>query len=351
MQTRLSIVLLLALCIAQQCFAIDLYRVLELNRDATEKDITKAFRRLSLKYHPDKNPGDEEAAQRFIDINKAHETLTNPDLRRVYDLQGEEGLERHLKGENDGWGSNRRTGPSMRAETMVSLEELYNGGAREISFRKNIICPSCRGTGAKDGKTTVCPDCRGQGVKLEVVRMGPGMSMQMQTTCNRCRGTGKTHAESCPKCGGRQVIQTTKELRVEIEKGMKDGQNIVFKQEAEQHPDYTPGDVIVILKQEPHSRFKRIGNNLYYDCPLTLKEALLGFRKTVRHLDQHYTEILTQDVAQPFSVKIIKGQGMPIHNEPESFGDMHVKFKVNLPRTLNDQDKELLHRIFALDSY
>lgn len=343
-------IFLLFLFIAQPSFSLDYYKVLEINRDATEKDITKAFRRLSLKYHPDKNPGDQEAAQRFIDINKAHETLSNADHRRVYDLQGEEGLERHLKGEDtDMWG-NRRRGHSVRAETSVTLEEFYNGGAREISFRKNIICPHCRGTGAKDGKTATCPDCQGRGVKLEKVQVGAGFTMQMQTHCNKCRGTGKAFAEVCPKCNGNRVVPTTKELRVEIEKGMRDGQQVVFERESEQHPDYTPGDVIVILKQEPHPRFKRIGNNLYHDCPLTMREALLGFRKTVRHLDHHYTEIAMQDIAQPFSVKVIKGQGMPVHGDSDTFGDMHVKFKVSLPRQLSDDDKDLVRRIFDLDA-
>jgi len=350
MLTRyLSFILFLGLLV-QSSFAVDYYKVLELNSQATEKEITKAFRRLSLQYHPDKNPGDQEAAQKFIEINKAHEVLSNPELRRVYDLQGEDGLERQLRGEHQGHWENQRRGPSVKADVRVSLEELYVGGGREMNFQKNVICPGCRGTGAKDGKTTTCPSCGGKGFKLERVQMGIGFTMQMQTHCNQCGGSGKTHAETCPICRGKKVVPEKKELKIVIEKGMKDGQQIVFQRESEQHPDYTPGDVIITLRQEPHSRFKRVGNNLYYDCPITLKEALLGVQKTVRHLDHHYTEIATKEVVQPFFVKVIKDQGMPVHNEPDTFGDMHVKFKVDLPKKLTEEDKVLLNKIFALDN-
>ncbi len=351
MQTRFLSCFVVLVLLFQFSLAVDYYKVLEINKDATERDIAKAFRRLSLQYHPDKNPGDQEAAQKFIDINKAHEVLSNADHRRVYDLQGADGLERHLRGEGaDPWGNNRRRGPSMKADIRVTLEELYVGGSREVNFQKNIICPDCRGTGAKDGKTLTCPDCNGRGVKMEKVQVGIGFTMQMQTHCNKCGGTGKTHAERCPRCQGRRVVPEKKELRVEIEKGMKDNQQIVFDRESEQHPDYTPGDVIITLKQERHARFTRVGNNLYYDCPITLKEALLGYTQRVKHLDHHYTEITTSEVAQPFSVKVIKDQGMPVHNEPDTFGDLHVKFKVGLPNKLTAEDKELLQKIFALDS-
>ena len=350
MSTRLLQAFALFLFIGQIACSLDYYKVLEINRDATDKDITKAFRRLSLKYHPDKNPGDQEAAQKFIEVNKAHETLTNPDHRRVYDLQGEEGLENHLKGGNtDMWGNVRR-GPGMQAEIRVTMEELYVGGDREINIQKNIICTSCRGTGAKDGITKTCSYCDGRGVRLEKVNVGIGFTMQMQTTCQYCGGHGKTHAERCPTCGGRRVIPSSKQLRVDIEKGMRDGQQIVFERESEQHPEYTPGDIVITLRQIPHARFTRVGHNLYYDCPISLKEALLGFTKTVKHLDHHYTEIAAKEVVQPFSVKVIREQGMPVHNDVDTFGDMHVKFRVTLPRVLSEPDKDLLRRIFALDS-
>jgi len=350
METRLIKILVLFAFLAHAVIGIDYYKVLEINRDATTQDINRAFRKLSLKYHPDKNPGDQEAAQRFLDINKAHEILSDPEKRRIYDLQGEEGLERKLRGEDDRWGGRR--GPNAHADISVTLEDLYRGATRDMSMQRNVICTSCRGTGAKDGQTKICQYCNGQGVRLERVSVGPGFSMQMQTTCQYCGGRGRTFAASCTKCKGRKVVPETKVLHVVIEKGMKDGQQIVFERESEQHPDYTPGDVIFTLRQQPHSRFKRIGNTLFYDCQLDLKEAILGFKKTVKHLDDHYTEISAKpnEVIQPFSVKIIKGEGMPVHNDPGTYGDMHVKFNVKLPKKLSDKDKELIKKIFATSS-
>jgi DnaJ-related protein SCJ1 len=350
MTTRLTPLFAISLLIVSQVSCLDYYQVLEVSHDASEQDILKAFRRLSLKYHPDRNPGDEVAAQKFLDIGKAKEILTDAEKRRIYDTQGDQGLERHLKGEDvDMWG-NRQRGPNAYSDIQVTLEELYNGAHKEMTYTRNVICNSCRGTGAKDGQTKTCPHCNGAGVKMERVSMGPGFSMQMQTHCSNCRGTGKVFASHCPVCRGKKVSPQQKTLHFDIEKGMKDGQQLVFAKESEQSPDYTPGDVVLVLKQTTHSRFKRIGDNLYHEMNIDLKEALLGFKKSVRHLDDHYTEILSKEIVQPFSVKVIKEEGMPIHSDPGSFGDMHVKFNVKLPKKLTDKDRDLIKRIFAESS-
>jgi len=172
----------------------------------------------------------------------------------------------------------------------------------------------------------------------------------MQTTCQHCGGRGKVIGAACTKCKGRKVNRESKNLHVVVEKGMRDGQQIVFERESEQHPDYNPGDVIFTLKMQPHSRFKRVGDTLFYDCPLELKEAILGFKKSIKHLDSHYTEISSKynEIVQPFSVKIIKNEGMPKPKDHGDFGDMHVKFNVKFPKKLNDKDKELLTKLFAL---
>jgi DnaJ-class molecular chaperone len=177
----LALLLSVALVLANKSF----YELLEVPREASEPDVKRAFRKLSLRYHPDKNPGNEEAASTFKQINRAYEVLSDPDKRQIYDQQGLEGLERLERG-----GDNRQKGPSARADVWVTLEELYLGANRDMSRARNIYCQKCRGTGAKDGKTKVCPKCNGQGVVMQKVQVGFGMQMQMQTHCDRCGGRG-----------------------------------------------------------------------------------------------------------------------------------------------------------------
>lgn len=145
-------------------------------------------------------------------------------------------------------GDNRQKGPSAKADLWVSLEELYLGGQREMSITRNVNCPKCRGTGAKDGKTKQCPKCNGQGVVMQKIQMGFGMQMQMQVQCDRCGGRGQVNAQNCPHCQGRKVVNDVKALNIVIEKGMKDGDEILFEREGEQIPDMIPGDVIFTVK-------------------------------------------------------------------------------------------------------
>jgi len=332
-----------------QINAADYYRILELSRDCTEDEIKRAFRKLSIKYHPDKNPGDEESAQKFLDVNKAHEILTNAEKRQIYDLYGDEGLDRQQQGQNNPWQQgNLNKGPNAYADISVTLEDLYNGVEKDMTIHRNVLCPQCRGTGAKDAKTKQCTACGGKGVRMQNVQVGFGFNMQMQVTCDKCGGRGTIHASNCPHCSGKRVIPNTKTLKVEVERGMQDQKQIVFERESEQSPDHTPGDVVFTLKTRPHSTFHRVGDNLYSTLQLELKDALLGFRKQIKHLDGHFTEVENTKVTQPFEVKVIREEGMPIHNMPSSFGDLHVKFAVKLPKKLTQKDKDLLKKIFDL---
>ncbi len=166
--------------------------------------------------------------------------------------------------------------------------------------------------------------------------------------CDRCGGKGKISAGNCPTCRGNKVTPKSKELKIEIEKGMEDGREIVFPRESEQHPDYLPGDVIFKLKLQNHAIFKRIGDHLYTDLKINLMEAVLGFKKSIKHLDNHFTEIQSSQVVQPFEVRIVKEEGMPIHGVPSQKGDMHVKQIIRLPNKINDGDKEILRKLFKL---
>lgn len=322
----------------------DFYKILELSRDANEKQVKKAFRALSLKYHPDKNPGNQNAHDMFLKVNKAYETLSDPEKRKIYDVYGEEGLD----GQQNLMNQNKQKGPNARVDISVDLDDLYNGSAKELSISKNVVCNKCHGTGGKLGKTKQCHVCKGRGVTMQDVDTGMGFTFRMQNTCQKCQGKGIVFAETCDHCRGRKVIKEDKKLRVDIEKGMKDGQTIVFDRESEQHPDMIPGDLVVHLKQNPHRFFhSRTGDDLHANIQLNLREALLGFSKTVQHLDRRAIKIESDTPTQPFSIKKIDGDGMPQHKYASQKGDLYVKFNVRLPDKLSEAEKEIVKQLFA----
>lgn len=245
-----------------------------------------------------------------------------------------------------GGGGGRRKGPDAQVEIEVTLEELYNGGTRQARISRNIICPKCRGTGAKDGQTTKCNACQGRGVRMVQQQMAPGFVVQMQETCSECNGKGQIYKSKCPHCGGKKVMMEEKTLTATIEKGMPSNGEIRFERESEQQPGITPGDVIFKLKTSNHPRFRRDNDDLHFEQHITLKEALLGFRKTVKHLDGRDVVLTHKGVTQPFEVRKLVNEGMPQHNYPSQHGTLHVKYIVDLPTTVTPDQQEAIDRLF-----
>jgi DnaJ-class molecular chaperone len=259
-----SLLFLVALACAA---ATNFYETLGVSSDADEATIKKAYRKLSLKYHPgacglralpalspprrpasfrtllqlrtdspsvfrpampapaDKNPGDATAQAKFTEVSRAYEVLTDGEKKSIYDLEGIEGLEQFEKngGKNapanpfdmffgGGGGGGRRKGPDAQVEVEVTLEDLYNGGQRQARINRNIICPKCKGSGAKDGATSRCNACGGKGVRLVQQQMAPGFVVQMQETCSECGGKGQVFKTKCPHCDGRKVVPEEKTL-------------------------------------------------------------------------------------------------------------------------------------------
>ncbi|TMW58738.1 hypothetical protein Poli38472_010297 [Pythium oligandrum] len=331
----------------------DFYDVLGLTMEASDSEIKKAYRKLSLKYHPDKNKGDTEAEQKFHKISRAYEVLSDPQKRQVYDLEGIEALEEEEQGRGrsnspfDSFfgGGGKPRGPDAAVDMPVTLEELYNGAKKEALFTRNVICRKCRGTGAKDGKTTPCKTCGGQGVVLVQQRMGPGFTVQMQQPCPKCGGKGKVFRHQCPHCHGHKVVKEEKVLVADIERGMPSNHQIVFERQSEQRPGMVPGDVIFRLHQVPHARFRRAGSDLHYEMQITLEEALLGYRKHVTHLDDRKVPLVFSAVTKPFEVRSIHQEGMPYHNYPSQRGDLHVLHHIQFPSKLTKKQKELVKEL------
>lgn len=324
-----------------------LYDILGVSPEATQPEIKKAYRKLALKYHPDKNPDEPE---RFKEISAAFEVLSDEKKRETYNKYGEQGLKEGGGGEYHNpfdifdmfFGGGRRRQPGEKArgkdtvhQLKVSLEELYNGATRQLSVQKNVICDSCDGIGGKPGSVQKCTNCNGSGVDVKLRQIGPGMVQQIQQPCRECNQTGEKikDKDRCKKCNGKKVVKEKKILDCRIQKGMKDGQKIKFDEEGDQAPGIEPGDIIIVLDEKEHNLFKRKGSDLYMKMEIELADALCGFVKTIKTLDDR-TLILKSppgEVIHPNVAKCVPHEGMPKYKYPSEQGQLIINFEINFP--------------------
>ncbi|KAF9929266.1 hypothetical protein FBU30_001748 [Linnemannia zychae] len=336
------------------------YDILGVSPDASESEIKKAYRKLAMQYHPDKNP---DAGDKFKEISHAYETLSDPESREMYDRYGEDGpsgaggfgfggmsheeMFAQMFGGGFGFGgdghgghggrSRPRRGEDISHNLNVTLEDLYNGKTTKLSLEKNVICGLCSGKGGKTGSIKKCTTCDGRGVKLVVRQIGPGMMQQMQITCPTCDGEGSTmrDKDKCKKCKGNKVVNEKKMMEIFIEKGMRNGEKIPMKGEADQQPGIETGDVILVLQQKPHALFERSGADLSCKITITLVEALCGFSKIlINHLDGRgiHVEQPAGKVIRPGQVMKIVGEGMPHYRRPIDKGDLYITFEIEFPQ-------------------
>jgi len=334
----------------------EFYELLGVEADANADEIKKSYRKMAMKFHPDKNPNNPEAADKFKQISEAYEVLSDQSKRDIYNKYGKAGLQEggyHAGAANDiferffggfggfggGFGGGRG-GPPQGEDIMhqiaVSLEDLYKGKTSKLAVTRNIICVTCKGSGSKkEGATQKCGTCDGRGIRLIVKQLGPGMIQQMQTVCQDCQGKGETikDEDKCDTCKGKKVVKDKKVLEVHIERGMREGQKITFAGESDQAPGMEPGDIIFVLKQKEHPHFKRNGADLYIEHKITLMDALGGTSFTINHLDDRVLVVSTEegDVIKPGDMRIIAKEGMPIHKRPYEKGNLYIKFDIVFP--------------------
>ncbi|KAF8924394.1 hypothetical protein EDD21DRAFT_447353 [Dissophora ornata] len=347
----------------------DYYKVLELTRSASTKEIKKQYKVLSKKYHPDKNPGNKEAEENFVEVAAAYEVLSDKEKKSIYDRYGEEGLKQQ-QGQGQGGfhdpfdvfaqffgGGSRhqhsqeeRRGPEIRMELEVTLEELYSGKSIEFEVSKQIICPHCNGSGAKSSDDVVtCTGCQGQGVKVVKHMLAPGMFQQFRQTCDQCGGKGKMIKTQCPVCQGTKVQRGSEQLTIVLEPGLADGSILTFDREADEGPDVVPGDVVFELRTRPHPTFERRQDALYTYVTITLEQALLGFQLEIKHLDGKAIKLTRGENVTPFGfVQTLTGQGMPIRGSRGDFGDMFVEYKVGFPETLSKNQRAMIAVAFGV---
>ncbi|KAK9983852.1 hypothetical protein SO802_033377 [Lithocarpus litseifolius] len=317
------------------------YDVLQVPRGASDDQIKRAYRKLALKYHPDKNQGNEEANKRFADINNAYEVLSDSEKRNIYDRYGEDGLKQHAaSGGGRGGGMNMQDifrqffgggqmeeeerivkGDDVIVELDASLEDLYLGGSVKVWREKNILKPA-------PGKRRC--NCRDEVYHKQI---GPGMFQQMTE-------------QVCEQCPNVKYEREGYFITVDIEKGMQDGQEVVFYEDGEPIIDGEAGDLKFRIRTAPHDRFRREGNDLHTTITITLVQALVGFEKTIKHLDDRLVDIGTKGITKPKEVRKFKGEGMPLHFSTKK-GDLYVQYEVLFPTSLTEDQKTQIKAVLG----
>ena len=347
----------------------DYYEVLGLSRSAGEEEIKRAYRKLAMQYHPDRNPGDSEAEEKFKEAAEAYEVLHDREKRQLYDRFGHDGLAgtgfRGFSGFEDifssfgdifedffGFGNRNsrrrrsRQGTSLRYDLDMTLEEAFQGKEEEISFNRWQTCDACDGSGITPGsEPQICPTCQGRG---QVVR-SQGF-FQVSTTCPSCEGQGHIVTDPCTECGGRGKVEEDRKITVKIPAGVDTGSQLRLRGEGEpgEHGG-PPGDLFVVIHVKKHDFFTREGDHLLCEIPISFVQAALGGTVNIPVLgeDEDY-ELEIPDGTQPEDILTLPGYGMPALQKNRR-GDLFVKINVKIPKKLTQHQRDLLEEFAKLE--
>ncbi|WP_125152566.1 molecular chaperone DnaJ [Clostridium rectalis] len=344
----------------------DYYEILGLQKGASEDEIKKAFRKLAIKYHPDKNAGNKEAEERFKEINEAYQVLSDPQKKSQYDQFGTTDF--NGSGFDGGFGGfdfsdldfgdifgsffgggftggKRRNGP-QRGEDVeytinLTFEEAVFGAEKEVSLTKSEKCGTCSGTGAKPGSSAkTCSKCGGTG-QVKTQRNTPFGSFVSVNTCDMCGGKGSVISNPCPQCKGKGTIRKRKSIKVNIPAGVDTGNVIPIRGQGEAGTNGGPsGDLYVNIRVAPHEIFKRKGNDIYIDEHISFSKATLGTELKVQTIDGEVKYEVPAGT-QPGTVFRLKGKGVPYVNG-RGRGNQYVQIVVDIPKTLNHKQRDAI---------
>ena len=363
----------------------DYYEVLGVSKNATDAEIKSAYKKMAIKYHPDRNPGDKEAEEKFKEAAEAYDVLRDPQKRQKYDqfgfaglggqggfgggasmnmddifsmfgdifggrggFGGFEGFEGFSGfGGFGGGGGGRKTykGADLRLKVRLTLEEVATGVTKKFKVRKHVTCTACNGSGSADGKKETCSQCKGTGSVYKTINSMFGR-MQTQTVCPICNGTGNIIKNKCTKCIGEGVVNGEEIIEVAIPAGVDDG--MVVTASGKGHAgkqNGVPGDIQFFIEVEPHKELHRNGQNLEYNLLLDVPTAVLGGSAEIPTLDGR-VKIKIEAGTQPGKIMRLRGKGLPaVSGYGYGYGDLIVNIGVYVPRNLSKEEKEMFEKM------
>jgi molecular chaperone DnaJ len=351
----------------------DFYDILAVSKGASDDEIKKAYRKLAIKYHPDKNPDDKAAEDKFKEAAEAYEILSNPEKRQRYNQYGHAGVGGasgggggHYGGGMNmddifsnfgdifgggGFGGGQRSGggrrvmrgSNLRIKVKLNLSEVAKGVEKKLKVNKFVSCKTCKGSGAKSGQFDTCKSCNGHGVQTRTQQTFLG-AMQTQVTCSTCNGEGKIVKDKCNTCHGDGIVREEEVLSVNIPAGVAEGMQLSVSGKGNAAPrGGINGDLLVVIEEEEHELLKRDGSNLFYDSYVNFADAALGTSIEIPTVDAK-VKIKIEPGTQSGKVLRLKGKGLPDINS-YGHGDLLVNINVWTPQNLSSEEKKILENL------
>lgn len=362
----------------------DYYEVLGVDKKASEDEIKKAYRKIAIKYHPDRNPGDKTAEEKFKEAAEAYSVLSDKQKRQQYDQFGFDGPNmgggfggfgaggfsmddifsmfgdvfggRGGFGGFSGFGGGQRAqyrGTDLRLKVRLTLQEISTGVTKKFKVRKDIVCSECNGSGAQNGSgSETCPTCHGQGYTVRTVRSILGM-MQTQSECPTCHGEGTIIKNKCPHCSGQGIVKGEEVVEINIPAGVAEGMvvNVPGKGNAAPH-NGVPGNIQVYVEEEPNDTFVRDGQDIIYNLLLDFPTAALGGEVDIPTIEGTKVKIKIEPGTQPGKTLRLRGKGLPaVQGYGSGRGDLVVQVSVYVPKTLDRQERQTLEQLRESDNF
>ena len=357
----------------------DYYEVLGVDRNASANDIKKAYRKLAIQYHPDKNPGNKEAEEKFKEAAEAYGVLSDPDKKARYDQFGFEGVSGaggaggfggagmdindifsmfgDIFGGRGGFGGGfgggsgpaKFRGSDQRVKVRLTLQEIANGVTKKFKLKKYVTCTHCNGSGAEGGAVETCPDCKGTGRVIRTQQSFFGM-MRSEVACPRCNGQGKIVKNKCPHCKGEGITMGEEIVEVNIPAGVYEGMQLSMRGKGNAGKfNGVPGDLLILIEEEAHPTLIRDENDLVYSLLLDIPTAALGGFAEIPTIDGK-AKVTIEAGTQPGKVLRLRGKGLPALNG-YSKGDIIVNISVYIPEVLSKEEKKTIEEFRNSDNF